>query len=183
MNHGLWWFMACFTIFLKIWEIYTIYINIPAKAVPRNPSPVLVVVHEDPNFVCKGMRCGKTYPPKKVDTFFCTHTRIYTYIYIDWNPFSHPLSITHPTIHFSVCVLNTWICFLPVCFLGDALGLYPRQYISEERNVIPECPELNLRYFYQSSVGHQKIWHNIQQKDTPNEKKRRQRDGAEHWTE
>ena len=112
-----------------------------------------------------------------------THTHIYTYIYIDWNPFSHPLSITRPAIHFSVCVLNTWICFLPVCFLGDALGLYPRQYISEERNVIPECPELNLWYFYQSSVGHKKIWNNIQQKDTPNEKKSRQRDGAEHWTE
>ena len=83
-----------------------------------------------------------------------THTHIYIYIYIDWNPFSHPLSITHPTIHFSVCVLNTWICFLPVCFLGDALGLYPRQYISFRRKkCYPGMPGTKFAIFLPELSG------------------------------
>ena len=54
--------------------------DIPAKAMPRNASPVLVVVHEDPNFVCKGMRCGKTYPQNRLILFLYTYTHAYIYI-------------------------------------------------------------------------------------------------------
>ena len=123
--------MACFTIFLKIWEIYTIYINIPAKAVPRNPSPVLVVVHEDPNFVCKGMRCGKTYPPKKVDTFLVhTHTHIYIYIYTYIHIYTYIYIHIYIYMHYILNYTHTYICASIYLSNLSNLSIYLSIYLS-----------------------------------------------------